>query len=507
MELSVFYIYFTIFLLPAILLISCTTILLTRSHTIKAAKLMAYAFNSYAIALIGEFVRHLMPITQSWWLTEFIVAPFILLGAILTLHTIYIVITNDTIISFRFAPYIFYMPLIFMLTIIPFISIQSVDFYESIIWYYRDMPLYTLLFFLSFGAILLATFPVLIAGYNRCRKSSIFPLIRFLLLSQLFIFTLYIVCIFTFKYILYPPMWPLYLGVLTTITLFVGILRFNLTPSLAKRYYTMMKLTPYAIILLDEKQRIFDFNDAATTWAPFEIGMDAKDAFILKENVLRFQAFMDRLIKENSLQSQLLTIKNANNGSTTYLSCNASVIYLNGDPFYYLVWYDQTNEVERQRKIRDMAYIDTLTNLSNRTYFNSYIISKNMPGTLILCDLNHFKHINDTYGHQVGDKLLQLFASFFKEHVKSPHLSARLGGDEFAIYLHNCTSVDIVESLLHTLRLQCQTTPLKLPEGDDIFISASFGYAISTEPLNHLEHVLHEADLNMYKEKKHVNNA
>lgn len=507
MVLSAFYIYFTIFLLPAILLISCTTILLTRSHTIKAAKLVAYAFNSYAIALIGEFIRHLVPITQGWWLTEFIVAPFILLGAALTLHTLYIVIANDTTIPFRFVPFIFYMPLIFMLIIIPFINIQSVDFYEYLIWYYREEPLYTLMFFLSFGFILLATFPILITGYTSCRESSIFPLIRFLLFSQLFIFIVYILCILTFNYMPYPPMWPLYLGVLTTIMLFIGILRFNLTPSLAKRYYTMMKLTPYAIMLLDEKQQVFDFNDAATRWAPFKIGMDAKEAFILKENVLRFQAFMDRLIKENSLHSQLITIQNVDKGSTTYISCNASVIYLNGDPFYYLVWHDQTDEVERQRKIRDMAYIDPLTNLSNRAYFNTYVISKNMPGTLILCDLNSFKHINDTYGHHVGDKLLQLFASFFKEHVKPPHLSARLGGDEFAIYLHNCTSSDTIETLLYTLRMQCQKTPLTIPNVDNIFISASFGYAISTEPIKHLEGVLHEADLNMYKEKKHVKNA
>lgn len=59
-------IYITIFLLPAILLISCITILLTRSYSIKEAKLVGYAFSSYAVALISEFVRHMVPMNQSW---------------------------------------------------------------------------------------------------------------------------------------------------------------------------------------------------------------------------------------------------------------------------------------------------------------------------------------------------------------------------------------------------------------------------------------------------------
>lgn len=500
-------IYITIFLLPAILLISCITILLTRSYSIKEAKLVGYVFSSYAVALISEFVRHMVPMNQSWWLTEFIVAPFILLGAAFTLHTMYIVIAKYTPIPFRFAPIIFYVPVVFMLAMIPIIGLNSDNFYSHTVWYYRDVPFYTTLFFIAFGSISLSTLPILYVGYRRCRNRNIFRLIRFLFIGQLIVFATYITCIVTFTLIPYPPMWPLYLGIFTTLMLFWGILRFNLTSSLANRYQTMMKLTPYAIVLLDEKQRVFDFNDAAMIWADFKVGMPAKDSFILKENILRFQSFMDRLVKENSLRGQLLTIQHAETGRTTYLSCNASVVYLNDGPFYYLVWYDQTSEIERQRQIREMAYVDSITTLSNRTYFNSYILTKNTPGTLILCDLNRFKQVNDTYGHQIGDELLQLFASFFKEYITPPHLSARLGGDEFAIYLHNCTSIDTIESLIYTLRVQCQTKPLTLKDGNEIFISASFGYAISKEPIKNLETVLHTADLNMYKEKKHLKNA
>ena len=102
--------------------------------------------------------------------------------------------------------------------------------------------------------------------------------------------------------------------------------------------------------------------------------------------------------------------------------------------------------------------------------------------------------------------MLKLLTSFLKKPVCPPHLAARLGGDEFAIFLNDCTETEAVETMLRTIRRNCQTKPLKLEQGD-IFISPSFGYAMSDEPIEQLEALLHEADIQMYKEKKQLKNA
>jgi len=105
-----------------------------------------------------------------------------------------------------------------------------------------------------------------------------------------------------------------------------------------------------------------------------------------------------------------------------------------------------TQEVELLRKnlntIKEQASTDPLTGLKNRRYFSTAFKEKAKESTekdqslcLIIADIDHFKQINDSYGHLVGDKVLKLSADMIKDCIKGKDLIARYGGDEFVIIL------------------------------------------------------------------------
>ena len=107
--------------------------------------------------------------------------------------------------------------------------------------------------------------------------------------------------------------------------------------------------------------------------------------------------------------------------------------------------YDLRQDLEQQleSKIKQMEMVtkksitDSLTGLHNRYYLESNLkelLSSGRHGTLFMIDLDNFKGINDTYGHIVGDKTLQLFADILRQYTYESDIVCRLGGDEFIIF-------------------------------------------------------------------------
>ncbi|HLZ52245.1 MAG TPA: GGDEF domain-containing protein [Candidatus Acidoferrum sp.] len=95
--------------------------------------------------------------------------------------------------------------------------------------------------------------------------------------------------------------------------------------------------------------------------------------------------------------------------------------------------------------LRELAMIDALTGLYNRRFAKQRLAAevarstrKGHPLTVVLLDLNEFKHINDTYGHAAGDLVLQEFAAALNRVVRSGDLAVRMGGDEFLLILPEC---------------------------------------------------------------------
>ena len=129
-------------------------------------------------------------------------------------------------------------------------------------------------------------------------------------------------------------------------------------------------------------------------------------------------------------------------------------------------------------KIEAISRTDPLTQLANRRYFNERIgelISlahrKSQPLSLIMTDIDKFKAVNDTYGHDVGDRVLQGYAALMKETTRSEDMVARFGGEEFIILLE-LTDIHQARSFAERIRIALAQTDLM---GNGHFITASYG--------------------------------
>ncbi|MDF4957086.1 GGDEF domain-containing protein, partial [Vibrio parahaemolyticus] len=119
---------------------------------------------------------------------------------------------------------------------------------------------------------------------------------------------------------------------------------------------------------------------------------------------------------------------------------------------------------------------------------------------LINIDLDRFKHINDTYGHDAGDKVLIATAERVKSSLRKSDIVARMGGDEFLVVVHHPGTEENVQSLLQKLRLALCSTPVIYDE-TLIYLKASIGYAIFDPQMSSPEQMMKIADERMYQQK------
>ncbi len=158
-------------------------------------------------------------------------------------------------------------------------------------------------------------------------------------------------------------------------------------------------------------------------------------------------------------------------------------------------------------RLRHQALFDSLTGLPNRVLFMDRLSqavanAKRRPGytyTVLWLDLDNFKNLNDSLGHQFGDKLLVEVAERIRAQLREADTAARFGGDEFALLVldvPNFASVQrIVRRLLDSLR-----EPYQL-DGHDVVVTGSLGVATSTTGYDCPEDVLRDADIAMYRAK------
>jgi diguanylate cyclase (GGDEF)-like protein/PAS domain S-box-containing protein len=179
------------------------------------------------------------------------------------------------------------------------------------------------------------------------------------------------------------------------------------------------------------------------------------------------------------------------------------VVGEDGKPLYlqgYLL--DVTAEREAQAQLRQMALYDPLTGLANRAFFHEQLqhaaaLRKNggEQTALLFMDLNHFKEVNDRFGHDVGDAVLARLGRRIQNTVRAGDGAARLGGDEFAIVLAAVTEPAEAARAAERL-LQRIIEPIGLGPAF-VSVTASIGIALGDEP----ELLLKEADAAMYRAK------
>ena len=167
---------------------------------------------------------------------------------------------------------------------------------------------------------------------------------------------------------------------------------------------------------------------------------------------------------------------------------------------------DVTKRKQTQDILHHQAYHDALTGLPNRALFQNRLKEslkkakkENSTLALFFIDLDHFKEINDSFGHKVGDEILKIITDIFKKVIRKEDNVARLGGDEFTILLENLNRPQDASRLAKKI-LEELEKPLLL-EDNEFYVSSSIGISIYPHDGDTCEDLLKYADSAMYRAK------
>lgn len=165
----------------------------------------------------------------------------------------------------------------------------------------------------------------------------------------------------------------------------------------------------------------------------------------------------------------------------------------------------QTSKIAKH--VKKLAYQDVLTGLPNRAYFNQQLRHKisranlnNKKIAILFLDLDRFKMINDSMGHDTGDLILKAAAERISNCVRKNDLVARLGGDEFTIVLEDVAQIEVAADISRKIT-QALSKPFVFLH-QKLFVSASIGIAIFPEDGHSTSELLKRADIAMFKAKE-----
>ena len=183
-----------------------------------------------------------------------------------------------------------------------------------------------------------------------------------------------------------------------------------------------------------------------------------------------------------------------------------------GEPLYYIVQVADLTEVKNsQAQMERLAFYDTLTELANRRLFNDRLeqavkraTRSGIPAALLYLDLDQFKRVNDTLGHDSGDALLKEVARRLQSCVRQEDTVGRPGGDEFTVLLAEVRDAraagTVAEHILEVLR-----APVRVA-GHDLVVTTSIGITLTPDDGREPNQLTKNADLAMYRAKERGRN-
>ena len=177
---------------------------------------------------------------------------------------------------------------------------------------------------------------------------------------------------------------------------------------------------------------------------------------------------------------------------------------------FLLLWMvkDLSDEYQFKTQLINSSRRDPLTQLYNRRAFNYYYelyTSKKkdvFPLSVAFIDIDHFKKVNDQYGHIVGDIVLQKVSSIISNNLRNVDIISRYGGEEFVVILPFCHKDD-VQRVIERIRLTTETHPIVV---DDLQISITLSAGVATSPTIDAKRLLEKADEALYLAKENGRN-
>ncbi len=200
------------------------------------------------------------------------------------------------------------------------------------------------------------------------------------------------------------------------------------------------------------------------------------------------------------------TVAAAHNGKRTLTTTKLAILDASGEPEYLMSFSeDITERRQAEASIAYMAHHDPLTGLANRLLLRERLetalrgISRGSSVAVLYLDLDHFKSINDTLGHSVGDEFLKAIAIRLSQCVREGDTVARLGGDEFIILLADVADAPQAEAAAWRVR-EAISTPIDIDQ-QQIMADVSIGISLAPNDATTAEQLLKNSDMALYKAK------
>ncbi|MEG6616702.1 sensor domain-containing diguanylate cyclase [Peptococcaceae bacterium 1198_IL3148] len=226
------------------------------------------------------------------------------------------------------------------------------------------------------------------------------------------------------------------------------------------------------------------------------------DSLASADDKARISQWQENVINARSADNnQLVFSARKKDGDMVVCECMGAKTLYNDESAIVGTLIDITDRMRLESELKYLATHDSLTRLYNRTYLEELLANYKgnndvFPITIIMCDLDHFKNINDSYGHLKGDVVLKEVAQLLKTSLRKDDILARYGGDEFIVLLPNTSNLlasQIVQRIENAIA-NCNQLENKLP------ISMSLGFATAND-CSQLEEAINKADSNMYVSK------
>jgi len=268
-------------------------------------------------------------------------------------------------------------------------------------------------------------------------------------------------------------------------------------------FLTLFNQAPLSYLYIDSEGVIQKSNNHFSVHFGIQNKNERIYRWIFEEDQDAFHQFFKEVRSGMIFLTTTIRLKSVN--GIRYMKISANKVNIPEKLFYLISLMDVTEERLFLEEVRVLTFKDALTGLNNRLYFNEEIhrlnIERNLPLGIISLDVNGLKLINDSFGHDYGDRLLKLVADTLRHLCRHDEIISRIGGDEFIILIHN---IDLNDLDRLYKRLQNGTSCLEI---NGISCSIAIGYGYKKDLETPILDVMKEAEKMMYRNKLYMNST
>lgn len=281
-------------------------------------------------------------------------------------------------------------------------------------------------------------------------------------------------------------------------------------------FKTLFNNPNFGIALISKDGRLIDVNPTLCELMGYrEVELLAmnyfrivhpKDLGVLKTHILEM---IDN--KVGTYQSEQQCYKK--NGEKIWTKTTLTLIRTHGDiPLCFMMQIENITEHKKsENRLRMMAYHDPLTGLANRNKLELFITQilasakrQHTGFALLFLDIDHFKTINDSVGHESGDAILQIIGERLRNAIRDTDMVARLGGDEFVLLITNIRKSEAVAMIAQ--KVLNNVMQVIMVKGQEIYMTTSIGISFYPYDGQSLQTLMKNADLALYRAKDYGRN-